>query len=995
MFFDLYYSGQRFPDPHRLWRYKKRGDDQIFVESTMDTNEYYVVSFHVTQAMEQLQASVQGIQDGLLRILPALFNNQSVKTTPFPSLTLPNLGTMVLPSPVAAYPKLTKAKNDYPTFGSVRHSLPGDVVTGNNDGLLKKVKQLQEADQPVFSEFFNFFTSNWDVVSELYQEKYHISLPAPELLKDKSGNYDSEKFSTFFFDPAFLTRCVVRLITQGGDSEFHPVYGLGLELILKGRLDLLKTIVVNDKLHPFDAQFLKFVLPNILKVSLDGTILSPPWEGFSSVLDDSSFSAYFEGVIHFLWYPHNEPFTDMRLAELDSLYQQMNKFYYFAVLTRNSSVPEIGDRCLVRFYTANSFLDSEQKKQNMIFVPGLETDEDNSPFIRLGSDQAITSYFKQGSYRLTRSEGVNVPSFDSALLNPILGYFMGLLIQVPQAKLAAKAGVIGPLLRSIFPHTRLDLLTLPLSDSMRELATTLFQTPASSALPQALQSYHLPQILPPETLKSGQVQLLPEGFVNLGSGSASGKIYQGSHDVFNVVPLAKSAKKSVHETIQDIYGRWHRVFGFEEQVHPIYGAIEEAPYSDSSLPDANVRLHMTPNTVSVRQDKSDLVYYPVAMRDKGLYVSLTEGPDLKRKEHSTRQNIASGCCLLGNDFVGHCETEEGMKTYCLLDAHQEPPQGNIVDVSFNFPEHPEETMYLALQKTLGPFFRDTHPGQELNFYYHDLRKAYLFYLLPHYLRGTMSREVLLKGAAIIEARHEQMVGKLSDILSASRIKCESFSSLQILQTEALLNQIDALRDSPLDNKAKEALLVRNILQFMASDSSVPESTKTVYNHILTQEKLLEELIGQSGLHTIAILDYMVQFAVLNQNSEAPLLVALPSVEYKLLKNYEAYFGKAFGSVVHFLWMNPVNLRDDSKHNRLFFVGDHIPEYQQLLEDTLEPVQELIKHQALDEPEGVVADVKNISAKIAQLPYFFSKAKVPESKTGPDEALAKKPESPKV
>jgi hypothetical protein len=1008
-------------DLHKPLRHYTDRSILLWIPHSHAFDEYKLSSFQVTQAMLRLQTSLNGVQNGLLRMLPSLFNNQSIKTTAFPTLTMPGMGTMVIPSPVAAYSKLTKTKNDYPTFGSLRHSLPQDLVTGNSDGLLKKINQLQDAGQPVFSELFYHLSRHWEVISELYQEKYHITLPPLELFKDKSGYYDSEKFSAFFFDLAFLNQCMVHLLL-----ESSPFYGLALELVLKGKLDLLKSIALNEKLHPFDEYSLHFILPGMLISAL---------KGISSDFDQSH-NAYFKGVVNFLSLP--ELITDQQVTELTKLYQHMNTLYYFSVASSVSTqeAPKIGDPCSVHFYMIHPLLDIEQEQRALAISEGrfdflqenqrgirtnFQASEDNSTEIMIGPPAEIPepillsqnelsellikyshagvcdiSYARQGNYQLRPYDRASqTPVLDAALLNPILGYFMGLLIQVPQAKLAAKASVIGPVLRSIFPYTRLDLLTLPLSDSMRELATALFQTPAASALPQTLQSYHLPQILPPETLKTGEVQLLPEGFLNLGSGLASGKIYQGSHDVFHVVPLTKSSKKSAHAIIKDTYDKWHHVFGLKEQTHPVYGAIEEAPYSDSSLPDANVHLHLTPNTVSVKQDKSDLVYYPVAMRDKGLYVSLSEGPDLKGKVHGATQNIASGCCLLGNDFVGHCETEEGIKAYCLLDAHQEPPQGNVVDVSFNFPEHPEETMYLALQKTLGPFFRDTHPGQQVNFYYHDLRKAYLFYLLPHYLRGTMSREVLLKGAAIIDARHELMVGKLKEIMSASQIQCESFSSLEVLETQVLLNQIDALRDSPLDNQAKEALLVKDILRFMASDPRVPESTKRVYNHVLTQEKLIEELTEQSGLHTIAILGCMVQFAILNQNSDSPLLVALPSVEYKLLKNYEAYFGKVFGSVVHFLWMNPVNLRDDSKHNRLFFVGDHIPEYHQLLEDTLEPVQELIKHQALDEPEGVVANVKNISAKIANLPHFFTKIKVTESKAVPGEALAKKPDSPKV
>jgi hypothetical protein len=124
------------------------------------------------------------------------------------------------------------------------------------------------------------------------------------------------------------------------------------------------------------------------------------------------------------------------------------------------------------------------------------------------------------------------------------------------------------------------------------------------------------------------------------------------------------------------------------------------------------------------------------------------------------------------------------------------------------------------------------------------------------------------------------------------------------------------------------------------------------------------------LATLARLDYMAQFAILNQKLDSPLFVGLLNVEHRLLDNYEFFFGEKFGSVIHGLWMNFCNLQDPLKKHRWFYLKDYIPQTCELIKETSASVQEIIHAQAQDNAGQFVNAISETVRKVK----FFSRKK---------------------
>lgn len=897
-------------------------------------HDYYTADFfseELNQALELLIQLYQYLNRDLLPILSSLLEAQPISVVAFPQIMLLGAGTLVKPVPVTRYKKLVNIKTSLPSLNAVSYSLCDDLDTGNDEALFKKIDRLQNSKHPVFYDFFTFITSGWGLVINMYSQRHHKSLPDCSLLRDKFGYFDSSKFEELLDDEQFLMDCVIKLITQPlTNQRKKDPYLFGLQLTLKGRVDVM-AYVLNEKLHPFDAVFLKFILPDSIKDSLNWVEWSP--------------NVYFQLLISRLETLSNNNYQKhINPMEFTRLYQTMMDSYHVFMNTDSE--------CQVHFFPKTS-----------------------NPLLRHGlSDEQVRTERKQ--YK--EVQHVWWGSFEHILI-PLMGYLMRLFIQVPYVKLATHKGRLGPILRTMFPGEKFEILTLPLNDNEKRTATQLLLSPEENSFNTSLQVYHLGGLSLFQTYVANGMHLFMEGFLQVNSKlDSNGRvIYLGSHNVYQLSQIGANAKAGFAVQVEEILNTsllWNRIFGFSlRRWHPSYSSIAGIPYCHGSLFGKPYSFQLTPNSSVLKQDKCGLRFYPVAFEDKGLYCHLNEGANILIKETDNTQYIASGCCLLGNDFVATVETAEGKKTYHLLDVHQEVPKGSIVDVSFQNLEHPEEAMYLTIQRTLAPFYRSAYQNTKIIFYFHDLRMDYLFYLLPHYIKGTLSLKLLLKAIGIINDRHQAMISKMKAIFSPYAIECSALSALNSLKVDNLLNHIEFLKRNTSPNTI-EIALTSYILHFLTQDSSVPEQAKRVYTHVLTHQQTLEKLVQQQGLHFIAVVDYLAQFALINLLAQSPVLVALPSVEYKLLKSYEIGFAQVFGSVIHFLWLNPINLRDDKKHNRLFFIDKDIPQFCALIDAAAAPLQRMIGHHALDNPKGVVREWNSLKRILTSFPSFFANDK---------------------
>lgn len=960
-------KGFYFPKPSRFNRIKKSNDNTwLYTPSVHDPETTEVLSSHLAQSLATLRRSYEHVYNDLLSIMPDLLITSDLKVMPFPQLKLPLVGTLVEKSPVSGVKKLQNIKQDCPTLGALSYSLLDDLIAGNDEALFKKIDRLQASKHSLFSEFFYFLNSDWDLVSDRHFKKYNSFLAGEAVFKDQHGFFDCKKYEEQFHDLDFLADCVIGLVCGTHVQQLYPIYGLGLRLVLEGRIDVL-TYLLNDKLHPFDAMFLKFVLPNFIRVAFVGS--------------DSDLSmSYFIWMANALSNLNDQNYSNTKeFALLPMFYKSLLESYCFTIVVPGlTTTPKLGENCLVHFFSIESPNPKPKKKMSFGFPKIFSTYD---PYVL---DHVNTFSYIANDYKLEDNDSPQ-GMFETPLLSPLMVYLMNLLIQAPVGKLVKHQGRLGPILRAIFPGFRIDLLSLPLNDSERTVAAHLLRTQAHTALYSSLQGYHLAQLMDSPSVVVDGVYLFMEGFLNLSKkAQTKGRvIYQGSNDGYTVNTLGANVKPGVAEQRREMistYTLWARTFGFFEELHPQYENIKNAPYcrAETLYGEGEYSFLLTPNTPSLKHSKNGKRFYPVVFNDKGLYCHLDEGAHLPARVDQGVQYIASGCCLLGNDFVATVESDNGRLSYHPLDAHHEVPAGTFVDFAYKHQEHPEETMYLAIQKTLAPFYRDTNPVQRVIFYYHDLRNNYLFYLLPHYIKGTLSRELLLKGMAMIDARHQLMMTKLTAIFSPYDIDCRAYSSFNSLDRECLLDEIDHLRQTQSVEETESAL-AHFVLNVLATDSNSSEESRRVYAFIQAQKGRYEELLKQQGLRSLVIVDYMAQFAIINQWAKSPLWVALPSIEYKLLTNYEFLFAQAFGSVIHFLWMNPINLRDDQKHNRLFFIDKDIPEYCELIEKTAGPIQHLIRQQSLDNPFGVAKAMDALKLELSKLPHFFAKPKaLPQS-----------------
>lgn len=918
-----------------------------------------VVIAQQTQSIAALLTTFRCMHQDLLSILPTLLTVQNLRIEPFPHFTLPITGTLILPTPVAQCKKLLNYKSKKRALNHLAYDLIDDVNSGNDEAVISKIDRLQQAKHPIFSESFLFIMLNWRDEDQKFSLDYFL---------DEFGLFSYEKFATFFESNDFITFLVHKILLDyfsqnmilGKFDKNLPSYGLGLMLILRGRWDILSHLL-NDKLHTLDALFLQRLLPWILKAALDGPLF-----------DRYQEQAYFKEAIQTLGSLEGPDFHgQLKCTMLTLLYKELCTNYYISILTHQSKFPNFGERCVVLLLAKDS-------NDPVIAAKAVRHRSTNPLFCNEEDGQFIMSTTESPVQNENDTHEGN--RFDALLFNPLLAYIMRLMIQVPASLVIKNQGRLGPLLRAMFPGRRIDLLNLPLSGVELAAARLLIKAPAQNPLYKTLQVYHVPELMEQENARVNGIQLLVEGFINLTrtSGSQSNGIYQGSHNIYKLNPLSLLVQPGVDQQaaeIQTVSDLWQRVFGFVQQPHPVYRSIVNVPYSDAILHNGDYVLHLTPNTSSLKHAKTGLHFYPIAFKNKGLYCHLSVGSHLKLAAGEGTQNIASGCCLLGNDFVGLCDTDEGIEPVYLLDAHREAPVGEIIDVQFNNQEHPEEAMFLAVQKTLAPFYQDAFPNKKVTYYYHDLRMAYLFYLLPHYIKGTMSSGVLTKARAIIDERHTLMMSKLVAILSPYTVACQAFSALNALDVDALINYIDSLKQQKLDYEKIETLVFNYVLRFMTENPSVSEPSKRVYTYVDRQRGRFDELIRQPGLHSIAIIDYIAQFAIINTQSDAPLWAALPSVEYKLLSNYETLFAEDFGSFIHFIWLNPICLRDDQRHNRLFFIERDIPQYAGLIDATADSIQKVVRHQAVDDAKGLIGELDSLRVKLSQLPHFFSTAQL--------------------
>lgn len=896
---------------------------------TVTGTVYTVLAAHLNQSLNILRPRFEDIfkllTSDLFRNLPGF------QVSSPPSFFYPQVGFIPMQLPYWG-----QQKQDNLSMMALSETLPQDLLAGDTARVIKKIGVLQKHKQPVFAEFFYFIEQQWSVISTYYLRQYQIGLPHLSSLKDEDGQHDVKKLSNALITSDHFSDCIYHMIGHMPFSAFHTRYGLGILTILSGKLEILTTLL-NPSLHALDAIFLKYILPVAFELDFCSNILLGTaelryFERANQGLLDLSDKNYGERLI---W--------DMLAIE----YQQLEKNFHFTILTASGKPLVTGERCIIRLFPVDQSPAAELLEKVVI----------SNPYGTRTADDEASAYFGTTDYQVVDKleplddYSAESPRFISHLTNPMMRYLMALLTNLPEKKLAAIRGQLGPLLRATFGPV--PYLNLPLNAAELIEAQKLWTTQPAVTVSRTLQVYHLTPLLKPASLRFNQIEILAQGFVTLGNSrrKMSAYVYQGSHVEYQLKNVAfVHGTANLKHALQD----WRRSLGFDE-----FADNDLRLYSDKS----SHRLYLAANTPVVTQKSR--VFYPVAIGDAGAYCSLKPGPNLRPIDpNSNTMSIASGSCMLGNDLLGIYQTPAGFKRFQLLNWHAHKPPGQIIDVLVSQEEHPEEILYLYMQRTLASLYRDAYKDKTLTFYYHDVRSDYCLYLLTYYMNGLMTEEALLKGVAIIDRRHQRMTEKLAEILSPHQIRLEVRSSLSEIPRAVFWETLQQVM-TDVDESQRAQHFVNNILNRLATDPTVKVSTRTVYQYLTSQDLNLSD----NPLLTLARCDYMAQFAILNQEIKTHLLVALLCTEHHLLEHYETLLGGKFGSVLEFLYLNPFNIRDDRVHNRWYYLEDNIQEANQLIHEMVSSVLKMVHAQAVDSPQKFVKALQETQQKAGSLSSF--------------------------
>jgi hypothetical protein len=919
----------------------------IEFQSTLDRQAFNWISYHLGQNLRELTESYPVVEE-LFRLLPTLMRHTPLKPVIFKPITAPLVGTFTYSFPVNVIP--FSSQKTFKTRALHTRCLDA-FKEGRFTECQEIIRQLQTDNQPVFIEFFYFLSRYWDVLSKPYQEQYGQSLPSLDTMRDQNGMYDPRQFEVCFPNSDFLISCLLSIIENSTMDNYLAYYGLGLECFLQGKFELIREILT-DKLHPFDAIFMKYVLSNFMHAAVDGYLVA---------IDADASQLYLNEVVKYLQHLDDSNFKNFNLHDKLSLeYHRMTGWIY-ALVTPHDQNPQQGDPCLIRIYPAyieNSLLYSVK---DTLQAPQLLTKSDDI-------ETAVSSraFFDRRANYTFQGKSTQLLDLKRYVSRPLVHFILGIINQVPTSQWETVQSRVGSMLRQIF-REQIYWVDTTLTSEEQTLARALLDSPAWHPLYKTLQARHILGLMSPSHLQNQKGVIVPEGVVMLGAPSTKGnKLYQGSHDAYLIRSLIQLNQKNyVNAGLQigQIYKLWNEQFKLHD---PDYEP--EIPYCRATQ--GTTQLRLTPGTSILKQGRTGLMFFPLVIDQEGVYCHLHTGKYPKPAPVSdTTRFISTGTCLLGGDLVGVMNSPSGLIYYNLLEAHSVPPPYPIVDISHQYDEHPEETMFLLMQSTLARFYRDINADKTVILYLHDTRIPYLCYLIPHYLNGLMTLEALKKAVASISERQLTMHQKLQAIMRPYDIEVKLFSSLQSISLDWILKALE--QSDAVSAEDKEAAIVDLIFESVIQDANTSAAVQEVYRYIQENLDTFQTGIKEKGLRWLAIIDYVAQNAILNLWSTSPVLVSNQSVEHKLLTNYEKLLAARFHSIIQFLWINPVAIRDDSKHNRLFFINTHIEEMSQFIKEVTPGILRLTRDQALDHPFEVKENTKTILAAMKGAPIFFN------------------------
>lgn len=918
----------------------------IDYQSTLDRQAFNWISFHLSQNLRELTESYPVVEE-LFRLLPTLMKHTPLKPVSFKPITAPLVGTFAHNVPISAIPFGSPKTFKKRTYAGCLDAFK----EGKFNECKGYIRQSQTDNQPVFIEFFYFLAQYWDTLSARYQEHYGQTLPPLNMMSDQHGEYDPGKFAVCFSDSDFLISCVLSIIENSATDDFLAYYGLGLECFLKGKFELIQE-VLTDKLHPYDAIFMKYVLSNFMHAAVDAYLVA---------IDADASQLYLGDVVKYLQHLDDANFKHFKAHdELSRLYHGMEKVWIYAFVTPQDQKPQIGNPCLIRIYPIyieNSLLycveDTLQPPQLLAKSDDIKT---------AASSRAV--FDRKANYTF-QGKSTQLLDLKRYVSRPLVHYILGIISQVPSSQWEPVQSRVGSMLRKIF-REQIYWVDTALTSEEQTLARTLLDSPAWHPLYQTLQVRHILELMSPSYLQDQKGIIVPEGVVMLGAASKRNKLYQGSHDPYLIRSLIQTSQKNYANAglqIEQVYKLWNQQFKLHDSEYE-----PEIPYCMATQ--GTTKLRLTPGTSILKQERTGLTFFPLVIDQEGVYCHLQTGKYPKPASVSDNTRVIStGTCLLGGDLIGVMNSPTGLLHYNLLEAHSAPPPYPIIDISHSHDEHPEETMFLLMQSTLARFYRDVSADQTVILYLHDTRVPYLCYLIPHYLNGLMTLEALKKGVASISERQLTMHQKLQAIMSPYGIEVKLFSSLQSISLDSILEVLE--QSEAVSVEDKESAIINMIFESVIQNADTPAAVREVYSYIQENIGLFKTEIKEKGLRWLAIIDYVAQSAILSQWSTNPVLVSNQSVEHKLLTNYEKLLASRFHSVTQFLWINPVAIRDDSKHNRLFFIDTHIKEMVDFIKEITPGILKLTRDQALDQPFEVKEDTKTILTSIKGAPTFFS------------------------
>ncbi|KTD57654.1 hypothetical protein [Legionella shakespearei] len=920
--------------------------------------DWNAIAFHLARLLVLKRSLDQGLKD-LIPLFSVLFNNAPIRAVFPPLLHFPGVGLVPDDSSLVRHYSKLRPKRQYPNnLGAIRFHLADHLIHGDEDALINNIRILKQHQSPVFAEFYSYFEASWELVKKWYWDEYQRNLPDWHWLQDEYGYVRHERFATLFGDNHFLVHCLMRLINPPHNDSFCPRYGLGLLTLFRGRFDIVVELILNENPHPVDILFLSHFLSNMVKMGVD-------YDEVSADLLARLFS-----VIQYLSQLGNEAsdfilssstdpdacfkmrvFTKCELNFIFSLFSDhlsVKRDWICSFVGSDGGLPQVGQACLIRVFQPERL--DRSLESGLQLAQGLAL---------MGGWRHIFDLhlWEKRSFLPKQFDLYSIPenrTLEEHLAQPWLKYIINLLLQVPAAQWQLHEGQVGMILRSMFPGIRLEPLNISLTPEQQKLAASLLNSHPHELIPHAIQTRHFFSLLQDSFLA-------PQGFLSV-MNPLSRPFYAGGNIGFQLTQVAALPKDGIQRQLQS----WQQLFQLYPFKHPLFDELEYLPLLDLSNTGRRRGLYITPGTAAVRRLKSQYSFLPVYTdNQQGLYCHL----EMKTAKQGIGK-VASGCCLFGSALIAIGQ-QSGV-AYPLLTQRQSDFQERISAFAVTHQEHPEELIFLSIQATMAPFYA----GVCQEFVLHDVRFAYYMYLLPYYFNEQMSTELWCQGKTLIDERFQRLFGQLKAIMKAHEINCTAFSSLQL--AEAFFNEEQLASYMVYPREERMQRWTWDVLSYLCYQ---PHHTRVsdAYAYCLGEQlgSIKAQLIDKSdqpvGPALLSKLDFVLQFAILNDNEQQTLLVSLLSIESKLLESYSKLFSQRFGSVASLLILAPLLLNQRSLNYRWYYLpNSEITDACALVNDCMPSLQTMIAAIARDEPGAYIDAVRCVSSVVRNRNTFFGR-----------------------